>query len=89
MKGDTPRYNLPIEVIHRQPDTVPFCHECPSPLDVVKNLPWPPTAAQTHLGAGFKDASLRDAKPPASSAERQTGAKKKVTTDDLMKDLDL
>jgi hypothetical protein len=84
MKGDTPRYNLPIEVIHRTPHIVPFCHECPSPLDVVSKLPYPPTAAQTNIGAGFKEA----AKPPASSAEK--GAKRpKVTTDDLMKDLDL
>jgi len=77
-----PQYNLPIEVIHRQPHIVPFCHECPSPLDVVKNLPYPPVESKTNIGAGFKEA----AKVP--SAERQKKPRA-TTTDDLMKDLDI
>lgn len=83
MKGDIPRYNLPIEVIHRQPNTVPFCHECPSPMDVVKNLPYPPPETKTTIGAGFT--KTEDPKKPPT----KTSKKPITTTDDLLKDLDL
>lgn len=83
MKNEAPKYNLPVEVIHRQVDIIPFCHHCPNPSTITSKLPYPPVETKTAIGAGF-----REAKPP-SSAERQTKKKPVTTTDDLMKDLDL
>lgn len=83
MKGEQPRYNLPIEVLHRQTDLVPFCHHCPNPSDIVSKLPYPPVETKTITGASFGAGN----DTPASTKP----AKKKplITTDDLMKDLGL
>lgn len=84
MKNEAPKYNLPVEIIHRQVDIIPFCHHCPNPSTITSKLPYPPEAAtRPQIGAGFKE----DASRPPSAGTR---TKKPVTTtDDLMKDLDL
>ena len=79
MHGDWPRYKLPVEIIHKIPDTVPFCHECPSPQDALKDLPYPPieTPRTPASPAGVQ----------RSSAGVQQSKRKVSTTDDLLKDL--
>jgi hypothetical protein len=82
MRGEKPRYNLPIQIIHAPLITVPFCHECPSPSTTLIGLPYPPADTPTTsviTGASFSDT-------PETKPKKH---KPTTTTDDLMEGLDL
>lgn len=78
---EAPKYKLPIEVINKPIESVPFCHRCPDPTTVVSSLPYPPIETKAHLGAGFVSTT-----PAAAPKKPKAPA---TTTDDLMKGLDL
>jgi len=85
IKGEQPKYNLPIEILHKQTDAVPFCHSCPNPSTITSKLPYPPAATQTVTGASFGASDKTPTEPPKHKEPK----KPRITTDDLISDLDL
>jgi hypothetical protein len=75
---DTPKYNLPVEIIQAPPTEVAFCAECYDRVDL-KALPSPPASVPRYpsvIGFGGHDA-------PKKPDDRRGREHRSVTTDDL------
>ena len=81
MRDEKPQYNLPIEVIYKPLRVVAFCHECPDPGETLKGLPYPPVEVlKVVAGSSFTE---------NTDTKKESRKKPAVTTDDLMKGLDI